>query len=661
MPLLQARNPFDQYFDTDGSPLDDGMIYIGSPGLNPLTSPIPVFWDMAGTIPAAQPIRTRNGYPYRSGTPANFFINGADFSITVQNKSGALIYSSLNATSLASASNVSFIAPDGSIVSLQDFAGANGATYIGYKTGQVSEFLDAGFFQPNDLDMTGSTEEGSKILAYLNTYKRVRLPPGTVRATLVVPSNCTLIGSGCTDMNRSTKVWASGGTTVLGEIGVTGSVGCVVGEMNIDAYATGGNALAGANSSTHDHYIYRVNTRANNHGQLWEQNGSDPTGASGGNIVVTDCKHYDGPNGFVSKMKDVSFTRCYAYDVTVQAHVAVSDNINGANIYSRAQNTMFIDCGGDGCNIGLTVYSRDVFSSTNANGVAGTRDIYWRGTHTNVTAGFIHVGLFRPIDAGTTAVFNEQVTIDGGQYIGAPVFGVRFDDAARPRVMAGHFQNTLSPIVYGVQCVDPYVSDEVSCFGTILPGILSPYIIENTNAPAINVDIVKTLLIVQNTAPTTITQLTTSARERSIRVLIDDNFTTLAIAGRAIAGKGSVIDLKWDNVASAWTDTAGGSQLADSEVDFPYAAAISLTWRSKATQISLTGNVTTLTVLGTNVPKGSIVTLRLTGTAAATIGSWPGVSWGTISPVGSVGLGQTKVIQMYYTGATFVPMSVNTY
>ncbi|HDS1797605.1 TPA: hypothetical protein QEM76_000241 [Pseudomonas putida] len=521
--------------------------------------------------------------------------------------------------------------------------------------------LDGSWYQPNDLDLTGSVDETTKVLGYLTAYKRVRLPAGAVKLDLVVPSGCSLVGAGRTDMNRTNKVWASGGTTVIGSIGVTGSKGCVIGAMNIDCFASGGNALAGNNSSTTDHYIFQVNTRADNHGQLWEQNAVGAERGQGGNIFVTDCKHYDGPNGFVSKMKDVTFLRCFAYDVSVQAHVAVSDNINGAGIYSRAENTKFIDCGGDGCNIGLSIYSRDAFSSTNANGVAGTIGTYWSGTHTNVTAGFIHVGLFRPIDAGTTALFNDQVTIGGGQFFNAPVFGVRFDDAARPRVLAGHFQNCANPIVYGVNCVDPYVDDAVSCYGAINPGILSPYIVETSGGSAINVDIVRSLLIFQNTAVTTVTQLVTSARTRHLRVLIDDTVTTLSIGGVALTGKGSVVELLWSDVTGAWTVMSGGSQLPDSELPFPYSLTLGLTWRSKAALIEMTGNINVLDISGANVPKGTAVVLRLRSASNYSVFNWQGVTWGTITPVSAIAANVTVVLQMYWTGTTFIVMAVNHY
>ncbi|WP_443692703.1 hypothetical protein [Pseudomonas sp.] len=553
------------------------------------------------------------------------------------------------------AANIVYIGADGASHSVQDLSGIHGAEYLGHNGGQVSEFLDAGWFQPNDIDLTGVTEQGTKILAYLNKYKKVKLPAGVIKASLVVPSGCSLTGAGRTDLNRVTKVWASGGTTIIGEIGFTGSVGCTLTRCNVDAYAGGGNAVAGVNENTRDHMIIEVNTRANNHNQLWEQNGSDPGGSKGGNILIQDCKAFDGPNGFVTKMKDVTMIRALAYDITVQGHVVVSDNINGPAIYSRAQRTRMIDCGGDGCNIGVSVYSRDAWSSTNANSVAGTIDTYWSGTHTNVTAGQFHSGFFRPIDAGTTALFNDQITIGGGSYTGSPLFGIRFDDAARPRILGGHFQNCPNHIVFGARCVDPYVSPGITRYGAV-NGILLPYTVESSNASAINVDIVRDLLVVRNTALTTLNSLVTSNVTKRLSIIIDDNFTTLIIGGRAMTGKGSSIDLFWDE--TAWTVVSASTQLSDSEVAFPYAFNLSLFWRSKAAFIEMAGNINVLDVAGAGTPPGLRTTLRLHAPSAFSVFNWSGVNWGATTPVGAITAGQTVLIQFYWTGATHLVESV---
>lgn len=88
--MLATTAPYQQYFDSDGSPLDSGYVYFGIPDLNPETNPISVYWDAAGTQPATQPIRTLNGYTVRSGTPTSIYA-ASDYSQTVKSKSGALI------------------------------------------------------------------------------------------------------------------------------------------------------------------------------------------------------------------------------------------------------------------------------------------------------------------------------------------------------------------------------------------------------------------------------------------------------------------------------------------------------------------------------------------------------------------------------------------
>lgn len=98
MSALSVSPPFPVFTDLDGEPLEDGYIFIGAVNQNPEVIQIPVFWDSALTIPAAQPIRTLGGYPSRSGTPARVYVNADDFSISVKNKNSVFIYSSLSDT-----------------------------------------------------------------------------------------------------------------------------------------------------------------------------------------------------------------------------------------------------------------------------------------------------------------------------------------------------------------------------------------------------------------------------------------------------------------------------------------------------------------------------------------------------------------------------------
>jgi len=95
MLALSVQSPYPAFAGADGQPLENGYIWIGTVNLNPQVNPINVFWDSDLTIPAAQPIRTLNGYPSYQGTPSRFYVE-SDYSIQVLNSKGSVVYTSLN-------------------------------------------------------------------------------------------------------------------------------------------------------------------------------------------------------------------------------------------------------------------------------------------------------------------------------------------------------------------------------------------------------------------------------------------------------------------------------------------------------------------------------------------------------------------------------------
>lgn len=97
MSALSIQPTFPTFTGTDGLPLEAGYIWLGTANLDPQGNPINVYWDAALTIQAAQPIRTLNGYPSRSGTPARLYVN-SDYSIRVQDSKGSQVYSAPSAT-----------------------------------------------------------------------------------------------------------------------------------------------------------------------------------------------------------------------------------------------------------------------------------------------------------------------------------------------------------------------------------------------------------------------------------------------------------------------------------------------------------------------------------------------------------------------------------
>jgi len=97
MTTLSIQPPYPIITDIDGQPLEDGYIWIGVAGLNPIGNPIAVYWDAALTQPAGLPIRTQGGYPMNAGTPARLYV-GSDYSILVLDKNGSVVYSAPQAT-----------------------------------------------------------------------------------------------------------------------------------------------------------------------------------------------------------------------------------------------------------------------------------------------------------------------------------------------------------------------------------------------------------------------------------------------------------------------------------------------------------------------------------------------------------------------------------
>jgi hypothetical protein len=102
MTALTVQPAYPVFTDTDGQPLENGYIWVGTANLAPQTNPINVYWDSSLSQSAVQPIRTINGYPSNNGTPGNLYAGG-DYSILVQNKNARLVYS---AADIASATTV---------------------------------------------------------------------------------------------------------------------------------------------------------------------------------------------------------------------------------------------------------------------------------------------------------------------------------------------------------------------------------------------------------------------------------------------------------------------------------------------------------------------------------------------------------------------------
>jgi len=101
MSALSIQVPFPVFQDRDGQPLENGYIWIGQANLNPQTNPLVAYYDEALTIVASQPLRTLNGYVSRSGTPAQIYVDGVNFSILVQDSKGSMVYNFPDGTGIS--------------------------------------------------------------------------------------------------------------------------------------------------------------------------------------------------------------------------------------------------------------------------------------------------------------------------------------------------------------------------------------------------------------------------------------------------------------------------------------------------------------------------------------------------------------------------------
>jgi hypothetical protein len=177
MTLNASLCPFDQFFGLDGKPLENGYVYIGVVGLDPVANPVPIFYDAALTIPAPNPMRTITGYVSNAGTPANVFTSG-NYSIKVADKNNVQIYYVSNFLLTTNFSDLR-----------ADLAASSGSSLIGFiqaGIGAVSRVLQSKVREPVSSADFGTTglgvvdESPSFTLAFnAASGRQILITPGT--------------------------------------------------------------------------------------------------------------------------------------------------------------------------------------------------------------------------------------------------------------------------------------------------------------------------------------------------------------------------------------------------------------------------------------------------------------------------------------------------
>lgn len=90
--MQKIRNPVPNFLDARGVLMDGGYIYVGIANGDPKVDPIDLFWDIALTIPATQPLRTLGSYIVNVITPASVFCDEADYSMRTEDNNNSLVF-----------------------------------------------------------------------------------------------------------------------------------------------------------------------------------------------------------------------------------------------------------------------------------------------------------------------------------------------------------------------------------------------------------------------------------------------------------------------------------------------------------------------------------------------------------------------------------------
>lgn len=290
MTYFPVQSPYPIFNEEDGTPLEDGFIYIGEANQNPITNPITISWDTAGLYPAAQPVRTIGGYPDRNGSPGIIYVNAGafeDYSILVQDKQGNQIYSEQSARSAFGgfgSNSLDIIDDLRSISGFDEPVYVRGHTTVADGGGGTFEWTDGAapgtytddngliivptggdgsgawirqFSGPVDVRWYGATGDGSTddttaIQAALDSGNHVYVPEGDylISTTLDISTNGQVIsGDGIYSSNISigadiTGINVTGSYATIEKFFVTGSIAHSVTSHGIQIGETSGGGGA---------------------------------------------------------------------------------------------------------------------------------------------------------------------------------------------------------------------------------------------------------------------------------------------------------------------------------------------------------------------------------------------------------------------------------
>jgi hypothetical protein len=199
MSALSIQVPYQIFAASDGTPLENGYVWIGTTNLDPRTNPVNVYFDAALTQVAPNPLRTVNGYVYNAGSPAQLYIDGVNFSIRVEDKKSVLVYSF----------------PSGSGIS----PNASGVVYNPAGTGAVATTVQAKLRESVSVKDFGAVGDG--VTNDQAAFQLAFTAAQTTGSALYIPSGTYILSTAgqnqvlLTGMTNSIKVYGDGPSTVV--------------------------------------------------------------------------------------------------------------------------------------------------------------------------------------------------------------------------------------------------------------------------------------------------------------------------------------------------------------------------------------------------------------------------------------------------------------
>ena len=198
--MYQVASPFQLFFDGAGDPLDNGSIYIGTVSQNPVTSPVQVYWDEAGTIPAAQPLRTSAGYIVRNGSPARVYLSEDDYSLLALDVKGRVVFTESSVTSISTLrgdlADTSDLAKGDALIGVKRTVANSVATTLHNWIEQQSYNVKTDFGAKGDNATDDTVAFQRAIAAAAAVEGKVVVPAGTykITSTLTITNRVDLVG-----------------------------------------------------------------------------------------------------------------------------------------------------------------------------------------------------------------------------------------------------------------------------------------------------------------------------------------------------------------------------------------------------------------------------------------------------------------------------------